>query len=176
MSTTRTSCVNISNVLRIMYVDETMFFAKISLITTRFLIFFIFVIIFTFSFNKWRIVSTSFFVFQFFVNVSSNFCRQHSQILFFLLFSDLEYYCFFSFNFLQLTLLINVIICRFDDNRKFDVLHVFCFCHDNINKQNKDDFRSISFKIFQSDVHFSQRQEDLILYDERRQQDVYTLK
>jgi hypothetical protein len=55
-----------------------------------------------------------------------------------------------------LTLLIDVIICRNDDNREFDILHAFCLRHDCINKQNKRDFRSISFKIIQFDVHFSQ--------------------
>jgi hypothetical protein len=39
-----------------------------------------------------------------------------------------------------LTLLIDVIICRNDDNRELDALHAFCLRHDCINKQNKRDF------------------------------------
>jgi hypothetical protein len=85
------------------------------------------------------------------------FCRQHFQTFSFLLFFDLEYHFFFSFNLLQLTLLINVIVCRNDDNRKLDVLHVFCLRHVCINKQSRNNFRSISFKIVQSDVYFFQR-------------------
>jgi hypothetical protein len=81
---------------------------------------------------------------------------QHFQILSFLLFFDFEYHSFVSLNLFQLTLLINVIVCRNDDNREFDVLHAFCFRHDCINKQSKRDFCNILFKIIQFDVHFSQ--------------------
>jgi hypothetical protein len=84
------------------------------------------------------------------------FCRQHFQTFSFLLFSDLEYHSSFSLNLLQLTLLIDVIICRNDDNREFDALHAFCLRHDCINRQSKRDFRSISFKTIQFDVHLSQ--------------------
>ncbi len=98
-------------------------------------------------------------VFSFFSSLQTFhqfFWRQHSQILSFLLFFDLEYHSFFSSNLLSLTLLIDVIICRNDDNCEFDALHVFCFRHECINKQNERDFRSISFKIIQFDVHLSQ--------------------
>jgi hypothetical protein len=53
-------------------------------------------------------------------------------------------------------LLIDVIVYRNNDNCEFDVLHAFYLRHDSINKQNKRDFRSISFKIIQFDVHFCQ--------------------
>jgi hypothetical protein len=72
------------------------------------------------------------------------------------LFFDLEYHFSFSFNLLQLTLLIDVIVCRNNDNREFDALHAFYFRHDCINEQSKRDFRSILFKIIQFNVHFSQ--------------------
>jgi hypothetical protein len=72
-SITRISWINILNVLRIKYVDEIIFLAKISLIITQFLIFFVFVIIFTSSLDKQRVVNTFFLFSRFFANVLSIF-------------------------------------------------------------------------------------------------------
>ncbi len=93
-STTRTLWVNISNVLRIMYIDDAMFFAKISLIITRFLIFSLLVIIFTFSFDRRRVVNTSFFVF-------SAFCKRFIN---FFVDNILRFFLFFCFLILNITL------------------------------------------------------------------------
>ncbi len=94
-SITRTLCVNISNVLRTMYVDDAMLLAKISLIITRFLIFFVLVIIFTSSLNRRRVVRTSFFVF-------SILCK---CFISFLIHNILNLSLFFCFLILNITLL-----------------------------------------------------------------------
>ncbi len=95
-STTRTSWINVSNVLRIMYVCRWNNAFRKSLVNYHaFLNFFVLVIIFTFSFEKRRVVNTSFFIF-------SALCR---SFISFVVDSIFRFFLFFYFLILNIILL-----------------------------------------------------------------------
>jgi hypothetical protein len=77
---------------------------------------------------------------------------------------------FFSFNFLQLSLLIDVIIRRYNRRRRrVDFALRVRLRRDSVENQSDDDFRNIALDVVQSDVNFFQRQRYLLLHDQRRQ-------
>ncbi len=76
------------------------------------------------------------------------FDEEQSQIVLFALLSYLEDYCFFSLNFLQLSLLIDVIIRRYNRRRRrVDFALRARLRRDNVEDQSDDDFRSIALDV-----------------------------
>jgi hypothetical protein len=125
ISITLISWINISKIFDIIYVDEAIFFIKELLIINRFLIFFESVINFTFSLKKRFVVITFFLFFQLVANVQSVSWRSTFVNCSFLS-ALLSWRSMFFFNFLQLFLLFDVIIQRYNVRRR-RVNFVFSF-------------------------------------------------
>jgi hypothetical protein len=69
-----------------------------------------------------------------------------------------------------LSLLIDVIIRRYNRRRRrVDFALSARLCRDSVEDQSDDDFRRIALDVVQSDVYFFQRQQYLLLHDQRRQ-------